>query len=735
MRTVGRVWHGDKAGFYDGAVSPAVESPASRCLELRLEGRRVLPSQWGLGSSDFAGFAGWGGVAQGTAWLHERLAEAPQAPALVLAVGECVARALPTAARVTIQGRAPLSGLLASGQVGGALGTHLAAHADFIGLRGRCELSGAVLRMRPDTGVELLERPRLAGASPRETARALFEEFASPAILCIGPAGERGVPFASLAAGVESPSFVGRGGLGASFAALGLKALVIEAHQDFQGVAGEAEELIRLLTRSPRLRARARGGTFELFGALSARGGLRAAEGDRALSCDEAQELFDQAREQRVEFKGCRGCPTPCGWVFDRPDGPRQGARFSASRALGTELGLACFEDSLELLSVCDELAIDAREAGAVLALIIDAREEGRLEGAALRGNLEELRSELFRLVHEESAPGRGGASRLASTLGLSASVASRTAQSVREDSNLAILLGQCVSGGGVDPMRSFPFLTELGGRDRIEAVTGLPIPAGGEDPLTTTAKGRLVVWCENVIAAIDASGFCAFSAVGLLSDGVLSLEELARRILPVRIREETGPGWNGWPLSERLMALGANLILLQRRIDDLLGGRGGPPPFARTLLEARGMLPEYRLVRGFDDEGDAPPRFGSMEVWSRERVRWLEVASSEAEREAPSPGAEDGPNGPRAPGSITLRSSGALAEILGRECFLRARLPLPLGQVVRALSDENSRATRWLFSGKEILPGFWRDGVRLREGSPVASGDVLEVVLAISGG
>jgi hypothetical protein len=146
-------------------------------------------------------------------------------------------------------------------------------------------------------------------------------------------------------------------------------------------------------------------------------------------------------------------------------------------------------------------------------------------------------------------------------------------------------------------------------------------------------------------------------------------------------------------------------------------------------------MLPEYRLVRGLDDEGDDPPRFGSMEVWSRERVRWLEVASAEAEREAPSSGAEDGPKGPRAPGSIMLRSSGALAEILGRECSLRARLPLPLGQVVRALSDENPRAARWLFSGEEILPGFWRDGVRLREGSPVASGDVIEVVLAISGG
>src|SRR5262245_44767537 len=181
------------------------------------------PAPWGV-------LASWGGSALGLAELaaHARRdARGPQP--LVIAVGEAVRSGLPTAARAALLTRAPLSGLFAEGHVGGALGARLARVADALVLRGRTALAGAVLVIEEDGACELRARPALRGASPAETARALEDELGPCSVLALGPAGEQTLPFASLAAGHAPPSFVGRGGMGAAFGALGLKALCVRA--------------------------------------------------------------------------------------------------------------------------------------------------------------------------------------------------------------------------------------------------------------------------------------------------------------------------------------------------------------------------------------------------------------------------------------------------------------------------------------------------------------------------
>jgi len=272
--------------------------------------------------------------------------------------------------------------------------------------------------------------------------------------------------------------------------------------------------------------------------------------------------------------------------------------------------------------------------------------------------------------------------------------------------------------------MRSLPFLTELGDRARMEALIGLPLPLHAEDPGATAGKGRIVVWSENLIQAVDATGFCAFSTVGLLADGVLSLDELAQFILPAALAARPGPDSPG----ERLLGLGATLVALRRQLDTRLGGRASPPEFARERLSEAGMLPEYETLRG---TARAVLAWGELDIWPEERRRWIELGRGPSE-----PGPTPLPLRREVQeGRVSLRTSGALAGILGREYVHKALLPMPLEGLVHAVCEHHPRARRWLFVGGDLLPGFWRGGARLERDVQVEAGDVLDVVLAISGG
>ncbi|MCA8979889.1 MAG: hypothetical protein KDC14_07675, partial [Planctomycetes bacterium] len=297
---------------------------------------------------------------------------------------------------------------------------------------------------------------------------------------------------------------------------------------------------------------------------------------------------------------GCVGCPTPCGWVFERPGGGRRGGRFSAVAALGPRLGLSDFDAVLRLLEACDRVGVDAKEAGEALALLARARAEGRLAGTPLLGDAEALEAEIVALAANEGELA-GGAVGVARRAGLEHALRRVRGQAVRERTSLAALLGQCVSPRGADPMRAFPFLAEDGAGELDAQRLSLPfaLPRGAADPNSSVAKGRLVWWHENLSAALDATGFCAFSAGALLADGGATAEELADWILPDAWRE-------GGDFATALQSLGASTVLLQRELNRRWGEAAGAdlPEWARERLERPELYGEYRALRGLDAEG-----------------------------------------------------------------------------------------------------------------------------------
>jgi hypothetical protein len=182
-------------------------------------------------------------------------------PQLVLSVGSAVKKGLPTASRATVAGISPLTGAYADSQVGGGLAARLLLLADALVLEGATlGQKGAVLVLDRKGKARIEPVAELAALGLPARAERLRELHPDGSGLCIGPAGDAAVAFASLGTLGQPPSYTGRGGLGARLGEAGLVALVVDCPQielpntKFPWSAG--------LDQSPHLNARGMGGTF-----------------------------------------------------------------------------------------------------------------------------------------------------------------------------------------------------------------------------------------------------------------------------------------------------------------------------------------------------------------------------------------------------------------------------------------------------------------------------------------
>jgi aldehyde:ferredoxin oxidoreductase len=690
------------------ATVTVVELDLARLAPGRVEPWSALRREFAHGEPALARLGRAGGEALALIELARRDG------AFVLAVGDGVRRGLATASRATVVARSPLSGLVADGQVGSDLARRLASLADAFVLSG--EARGEVL-LCDDDGARVERAPELAGLSPHAIHARLEARFGPCATLAVGPAGVRRVRIANLAACSSSadaaapPHFVGRGGLGAAFATHGLVALAVSARA-IETLADEA--LAQWLLASPRLLARARDGTLELPESYAARGDLFARGGSAKVEREVAHRFAESIAAAARAAHGCRGCPTPCGVALEGARGERLGARFSAGHALGLNLGLERGEDALALLAACDAFGLDAKELGAGLAWLARAGEQGRLESGPSFGD-----RGAFLACVEDAAAERGlgallarGSAAVAREFGFEPTVA--RGQAVRREASLASLLGQCVASRGPDPMRTFPFLaTDAGSRARLRGLLEpLALPERAEDPDAPEGKGRLVWWHENLSAALDATGFCSFSAGSLLADGTTTLDELACVIAPPTWLAESHepPGWS-------LLDLGARLIELVRALERRYGARDDVdrPEFARAALSAPGMLDEYLALREGGARGTALERARSLaHVPGVAIVAPIVVALGV--------------------GRVKVVTSGWLGDAYGGEVELELELPCTVAEVLRVLEARSPGAPP-LFAAGAPVPTVFRSGRRLEPDVAVACGDRLDLVLAISGG
>jgi len=174
---------------------------------------------------------------------------------------------------------------------------------------------------------------------------------------------------------------------------------------------------------------------------------------------------------------------------------------------------------------------------------------------------------------------------------------------------------------------------------------------------------------------------------------------------------------------------------LLRRELNRVFGADADQdrPSWARARLSEPGMLDEYLLLRGVDERGfprdEVLRRLGTPEVLDVDaRLQGFRAPDRAATQRSPAREA-------RAPGRVSLRSSGTLGQLLRGERELELDLPTTLEDVLKQAALDDASLRSQLFAGERLIPAVWRSGQRLAREDRIESGDVLDLVTAISGG
>jgi aldehyde:ferredoxin oxidoreductase len=209
-------------------------------------------------------------------------------------------------------------------------------------------------------------------------------------VLCIGPAGERGVPFANV---VNRFSWTGdRVGLGYSFGAKNLKAIAIRGYQP---VALDRPEsfldlclaLAKRIDRDGISSKLKEEGTFFFLGNEGI--GLGVKNFHKVSSPDHEKNWKTlYLKEFLYGREGCFSCPIHCGRVTHMGRDYFGGFHLEGAWSLGPRIGIDDWVSTIRLYRLCQTQGLDPCSAGSLLSWIMDAFEERALSGRDL-GNIE----------------------------------------------------------------------------------------------------------------------------------------------------------------------------------------------------------------------------------------------------------------------------------------------------------------------------------------------------------
>jgi len=554
-----------------------------------------------------------GGVGLGT-WLLHRLAPplvdplAPEAP-LAFVFSPLVGTPLTTSAKFAVVAKSPLTGLLtdalASSQF--AISGKLTGN-DAIVIRGRADVL-SVLLIASD-GVRLVPAPELAGmgaAEAEETVRQAHGRGWRTA--AIGPAGERGVRYATIS---HDGRHAGRGGLGAVLGAKNIKAVMVKA-----GTRVAVADAASVLAAAKDLRARSFGPATKKYRELGTLANLLAFnavstlptrnftsatfEGAPRLAAEELQEMRHVARNS------CASCSIGCEHIYRRAGGGSQRMEYENVFALGPLCGVSDPDDVFAASARCDELGIDTISAGGTIAWAMECVERGLIDEPWLRfGDGTAVLRALDAIG--ERAPGLGellaqGSRHAAGVVGgnsidFAPQVKGLELPGYEPRTLQAMALGMAVNARGADHNRSGAYEADMSGAvDRLD---------GGE------AHVEAAIGTEDRAAVMDSMILCKFLR-GVFDDPFTEWAALLSSV-------------TGWDIDAAELHSTAQRIVMAKRVfnqregataaDDRLPARMLETPLemasgrvaSLTASRLQAMIDGYYAARGLDESGCADP-------------------------------------------------------------------------------------------------------------------------------
>ncbi len=348
-----------------------------------------IPEQW---EKDFLGGASLAARILYSSLTMDLDTLSPEAPLLFLN-GPLTGTSGPTTGRFVICGKSPATGLWAEANIGGFWGPELRkAGIDGLWITGKAAepvylfINEGRPRPEEDRRVEVRAGTHLWGKDVYETQNLVKEEIGVTGahVAVIGPAGERGVLFASI--GCDHGRFAARTGLGAVMGSKNLKAIAVHGkgiiplvHADRYAVL--RSEANRTLKEDNEARVIHELGTAgaanyaEYMGAMPSKyyhqGSFPAVDN---ISGSTMTETILAGRS------ACQRCVIACGRVVKLEDGSkRKGPEYETIVSFGPNLLIDNLTDIVRLGELCDRYGMDTISTGNTIGLAFHLFEMGKI--------------------------------------------------------------------------------------------------------------------------------------------------------------------------------------------------------------------------------------------------------------------------------------------------------------------------------------------------------------------
>ncbi len=485
---------------------------------------------------------------------------------LVMATGPLTGTGAPTGARYMVMTKSPLTGAVTCSNSGGMFPAEFKRTGlDAIVISGQAE---APVYLWIDQGTaELRRADHLWGKNTHETTDALLVETDARAkVACIGPAGEKGVLFASIIN--DKHRAAGRSGVGAVMGRKNLKAVVVKGKGRIPLADPDRFKALNMqilddfkegIKQTPLgLTVNGTAGVVvatQNFGVLPTKNWQQG-------TFDGWEKVQGEVLTQRFLIKNsaCYGCPIGCGrkTKVDDPDfaGEGEGPEYETIYAMGSN----CMVDDLAAITkanyICNEQGMDTITMGATIACAMELVDRGYLSedqvGRPLKWGDAEALVELTRMTANREGFGdllADGSYRLADRCGhpeLAPVSKKQEFPGYEPRGAQAMGLAYATSPIGGSHMRGDPAYFEL---------FGVPKPM---DPHQWEGKAKVTKAYQDLSAIIDSAGLCIFFAIRNLV-----AEDLG--VAPVGILEYLNAATGADYTLKELMEAGERIINAER--------------------------------------------------------------------------------------------------------------------------------------------------------------------------
>lgn len=548
----------------------------------------------------------------------------PENPFIIM-TGPLTGMKLNGAARWTVGTRSPLTGFWGDSNTGGYFGAYLKfAGYDGIVITGKA--ANPVYLYIDDDIVEIRDAKEYWGADVYDTTDRMKTDLKqtgkrSGQVLCIGPAGENMIRFASLIN--NKGHAAGRTGMGAVWGAKNLKAIYVVGTGKLEIADPEAlksikEELKSVYEESIAIDALHASGTPAHID-VGIIGGDIPIKNWQQSEWEGIDEIGPTAIEEKIHagHRTCYGCGVACKKNAEVKDGP-----FKTAMGPGPEyetvaaFGSMCLNTSIESIAkandICNRYGMDTITCGTTIAFAIDCFENGLIDESQTDGlKLTWGNAEAIVALTEKIAKCEGfgallaeGSARAASKIGKNASDFLTTVKGLEapmhDPRNFhGYGLAYAVSPRGACHEASLTFEVESG------AMYVPEIEELSEDYEVQTSEGRakLNVATQNYgMFFSNCAVFCNLGGLPLNATHTVSI-----------VNAVTGFDYS----LDEILKVGARVWYAKRGLTNLFGARAAEDQLPKRLMTALAegptegsvpdmdtMLQEFYELRGFDENG-----------------------------------------------------------------------------------------------------------------------------------